>query len=101
MIVNPVVVAESSARIEHLADVIGMLQRTGLTYEALSMEAAHLAGKTHFLYRRGGGTRDRVLPDFLIGAHAATRGYRILSRDQARYRIYFKDVEVIAPDTHP
>ena len=78
-----------------------MVNGTGLVYEPLSMEAAHLAGKVHYEYRRGGGNRERVLPDFLIGAHAATKGYRILSRDRARYRAYFKDLEVIAPDTHP
>jgi predicted nucleic acid-binding protein len=37
------------------------------------------------------------LPDFYIGAHAAVRGYRLLTRDAARYRFYYPTVELIAP----
>jgi predicted nucleic acid-binding protein len=64
-------------------------------------EAAYLAGRAHISYRARGGSRDRTLPDFLIGAHAAVKGYRLLTRDQARYRSYFPNLTIIAPDTHP
>ena len=101
MIVNAVVLAEASARIERFSDVIAMMNGTGLIFEAIPMEAAHLAGQAHFEYRRSGGRRERVLPDFLIGAHAAAKGYRILSRDRTRYRTYFPNIDIIAPDTYP
>jgi predicted nucleic acid-binding protein len=42
-----------------------------------------------------------VLPDFLIGAHASAKGYRLLTRDGRRYRSYFPKLDIIAPDTHP
>jgi predicted nucleic acid-binding protein len=101
MVVNPVVLAEASARLEKFSDVVAMVNSTGLVFESMPMEAAHLAGQTHYLYRRNGGLRERVLPDFLIGAHAAVKGYRILSRDHSRFRTYFSNLEIIAPDTHP
>jgi predicted nucleic acid-binding protein len=56
-----------------------------------------LAGQALLAYRRRGGQRRSPLPDFYIGAHAAVRGYRLLTRDSARYRTYFPTVEVIAP----
>jgi predicted nucleic acid-binding protein len=37
------------------------------------------------------------LPDFYIGAHPAVRGYRLLTRDAARYRTCFPTIELIAP----
>lgn len=101
MVVNPVVLAEASARFENFSDVVAMINGTGLVFEGVPMEAAHLAGQVHYEYRRRGGLRERVLPDFLIGAHAAIKGYRVLSRDYSRFRTCFPNLDVIAPDTHP
>ncbi|TKT75375.1 type II toxin-antitoxin system VapC family toxin [Aquamicrobium sp. LC103] len=68
--------------------------------EDFPFSAASLAGTAHRLYRARGGTRDRTLPDFLIGAHASVAGHRLLTRDAGRYRAYFPDLEIIAPDMH-
>lgn len=56
-----------------------------------------MAGRAFLGYRRRGGQRRSPLPDFYIGAHAAVRGYRLLTRDVARYRAYFPTVELVAP----
>ena len=72
-----------------------------LTRESLPWNAAFLAGHAHRDYRDRAGKRERTLPDFLIGAHALVKGHRLLTRDPRRYRRYFPDVEIIAPDTHP
>lgn len=69
--------------------------------EPFPFEAAFPAGRAHRLYRSRGGRRERTLPDFLIGAHAFVRGHRLLTRDASRYRSYFPDLEIIAPETHP
>ncbi|MCG6114639.1 MAG: type II toxin-antitoxin system VapC family toxin [Mesorhizobium sp.] len=69
--------------------------------EDFPFSAAAVAGMAHARYRRSGGTRERTLPDFLIGAHAATKGHSLLTRDPSRYRTYFPSLEIIAPDTHP
>ena len=69
--------------------------------EELPYEAAFLAGKAYVIYRRRGGARRSPLPDFFIGAHAAVRGYDILSRDVEGYRSYFPSVTLISPETHP
>ncbi|MBS0397249.1 MAG: hypothetical protein JSR95_01075 [Proteobacteria bacterium] len=49
-------------------------------------------------YRREGGTKTNVPPDFFIGAHAAVLSCGVLTRDGRRYRSYFPRVTLIAPE---
>jgi predicted nucleic acid-binding protein len=71
------------------------------SFENIPYEAGFVAGRAHRAYRLRGGTWDRTLPDFLLGAHAAVSGRRLLTRDTARYRTYFPSLEIITPDTQP
>lgn len=59
--------------------------------------AAFLAGKAFASYRRHGGLRSSLLPDFFIGAHAAVAKFRLLTRDPRQYRTYFPDLVLIVP----
>lgn len=96
LVINPVVYSEVSIgfrEIETLEEALPPAFRR----EAIPWDAAFLAGKIFVSYRRRGGIRRATLPDFFIGAHAAVRGYRLLTRDVRRYRTYFPTVEVIAP----
>jgi predicted nucleic acid-binding protein len=77
------------------------LDRLSPRREAFPFEAAYPAGLAHRRYRERGGRSERTLPDFLIGAHALVAGHRLLTRDTRRYRTYFPDLDLIAPDTHP
>lgn len=60
--------------------------------------ALFLAGRAFEQYRRKGGPRVSVLADFFIGAHAQVEALPILTRDTRRYRTYFPNVELIAPE---
>jgi predicted nucleic acid-binding protein len=55
------------------------------------------AGHAYLAYRRRGGLRSGVLPDFFIGAHAEVAGLTLLTRDARRYRTYFPKVRLITP----
>ena len=101
VVINPIIYAEFSLRYDSIDEVDRVLPQEEFLREALPWEAAFAASQAFRLYRRRGGTRERVLPDFLIGAHAAVRGYAILTRDPSGYRAYFPDVELIAPDASP
>lgn len=98
LVINPIIYAEVSAGFTRIEDVDEVFPLTGFRREALPYEAAFLAGKCHREYRRRGGGRLSVLPDFLIGAHAAIRGYQLLTRDARRYRTYFPRLQLIAPE---
>jgi hypothetical protein len=98
LVVNPMIFAEVSVRYSSHEDVDEALPRDIFDREPLPYEAAFLAGKAFVSYRRRGGTRQTVLPDFFIGAHAAVAGYRLLTRDPARYRTYFPRLVLIAPE---
>lgn len=101
VIINPVIYSEFSYRYTDLDEVDAILDRDAFRRESLPWTAAFAAAQAFRHYRAAGGGRDRVLPDFLIGAHAAIGGYFLLTRDTARYRTYFPTVELITPETHP
>lgn len=98
--INQVVYAELTPSLsrETAQHVLASMQ---ITREVLSFEAAWTAGTAHAAYRRAGGARERTLPDFLIGAHAAVSDYTLLTRDAARYRTYFPELNIVSPETHP
>lgn len=96
LVVNPIIFAEVSIGFERIEDLDELLDEA-VERAPLPWEAAFLAGKAFVRYRKRGGRRNSTLPDFYIGAHAAVAGMTLLTRDAARYRTYFPDVRVIAP----
>jgi len=97
LVINALVYAEVSIGFPTIEGLEAAIPTDLFRREPLPYEAAFLAGKCFLDYRRGGGTKRSPLPDFYIGAHAAVAGYRLLTRDAARYRTYFPRLEVIAP----
>jgi hypothetical protein len=49
----------------------------------------------HAAYRKAGGKRDRILADFLIGAHALHEADRLLTRDRGFYRLHFANLVIL------
>lgn len=101
LVINQIIYAEASIPYAPQSAFDERASVAWLKREDLPWDAAFLAAKAHARYREKGGQKVLALPDFLIGAHAAVRGYRLLTRDAARIRVYFPDVHIIAPDTHP
>ena len=83
--INPIIYAEIS------------LSFSTLELREISRPALFLAAKAFVQYRRRGGRKLQVLPDFFIGAHAAVEGWPLLTRDASRFRTYFPTLDVIAP----
>ncbi|SCB48728.1 type II toxin-antitoxin system VapC family toxin [Rhizobium multihospitium] len=95
--INDVVYAEISVRYDRIEDLDEMLAETGLRIEPIPRAALFLAAKVFAQYRKSGGTRSGVLPDFFIGAHAAVSGLSLLTHDTSRFQTYFRSVTLISP----
>jgi len=98
LVLNAVVLAEIAprfARIETLRSALPSMARI----EEIPPAAAFLAGHAHADYRRAGGTREAVLPDFLIGAHAAVTGRPLLTRDPRRVVTHIPGATILAPES--
>jgi predicted nucleic acid-binding protein len=97
LVVNAVVLAEIAprfSRVEAIRTALGPMTEI----EEIPVAAAFLAGHAHAAYRRSGGARQAVLPDFLIGAHAAVTGRPLLTRDPRRVATHIPGATLIAPD---
>ncbi|MGC1481027.1 MAG: type II toxin-antitoxin system VapC family toxin [Chthoniobacterales bacterium] len=97
LVVNSLIYTELCYEAGDADDVDFILLSLGLRYEELPRRALFLAAQAFRTYRQRGGTKSAPLSDFFIGAHAAASELPILTRDIARYRTYFPQVELICP----
>lgn len=98
VVINPIIYAEVSVGFDRVERLDDALPTTEIERVDLPYEAAFLAGKAFLAYKRRGGLKSSPLPDFYIGAHAAVRSYRLITRDVQRFRTYFPSVELIHPN---
>ncbi|MBN1425039.1 type II toxin-antitoxin system VapC family toxin [Candidatus Fermentibacteria bacterium] len=95
--VGEVVWAECAAAFPNDEDFRTAMAALGVNFVATSADAALRAGRAWRQYRSRGGSRQRMVADFLIGAHALVQTDRLLSRDRGFYATYFHDLTVLDP----
>jgi predicted nucleic acid-binding protein len=96
LVINAVVLAELAPRFSRIEELRSALPSMA-QIENIPVPAAFLTGHAQMSYRRSGGSREAVLPDFLIGAHAAVTGRPLLTRDPRRVATYIPGVELLRP----
>ncbi|MFZ2049453.1 MAG: type II toxin-antitoxin system VapC family toxin [Solirubrobacteraceae bacterium] len=96
IVLNAIVLAEIAPRFPRIEELQTALPSMAII-EEIPLAASFLAGHAHASYRRAGGTREAILPDFLIGAHAAVTGRPLLTRDPRRIETYIPGARLIAP----
>ena len=82
LLINEIVYAEVSVEFETTEALDARLAEIGVVLAPTPKSALLLAGKAYREYRRAGGLRTGVLPDFFIDAHTAAAGLTLLSRDR-------------------
>jgi predicted nucleic acid-binding protein len=97
LIISPVAFAEYSIAYASVSSVQNDLERLRIVYEPIEPEAAYLAGQTFLRYRREGGPRRHLIPDFLIAAHASVQADRLAAIDRGYLRTYFPALALLSP----
>ena len=70
------------------------LEKIGVTIIHPNIDTLYKAGQLWFQYRKLSNSRDRIIPDFIIGAFAMEQGDRLLTRDRGFYRDYFSGIKI-------
>ena len=92
-----IVWAEVAAAFADPAAAQRALEAIPVAFSEIDRQSAARAGAAWRGYRQRGGTRERIVSDFLIGAHAMGRADRLLTRDRGFHRAAFKELEILDP----
>ncbi len=97
LVASEVVWAETATVFGDAGRFRDAMRKLPASFSAMTEEAAIRAAAAWRRYRAGGGPRDRIAADFLIGGHALVAADRLLTRDRGFYRRYFAGLGVVDP----
>ena len=97
LIISPVAFAEYSIAYPSMESARADLDRLHIFYEPIEPAAAYLAGQIFLRYRREGGPRQNLIPDFLIAAHASVQATQLAAIDRGYLQTYFPALALLAP----
>lgn len=97
LIASDVVWAETIAYFPSEERAAEVLDRLRVRLVPSDLASATAAGQAWREYRRDGGRRERMIADFLVGAHARVHADRLLTRDRRFYGRRFRGLKILDP----
>jgi hypothetical protein len=92
LIINEIIYSELTPQFSSKALLDSTLKTLSIRIVSMDLESAYHAGQIWKEYRKAGGRRNRILADFLIGAHAEMHAEQLLTRDRGFYKKYFSNL---------
>ncbi len=92
ILICPIVYAELAPAFGDRAALDQALREISASHSPIDAAIAYDAGLRWRRYRQAGGPRERIISDFLIGAHAAASSDAFLTRDRGFYATYFPEL---------
>ncbi len=93
IVVSDIAYAELVPAFRDRSALDGALREINAQVSPLNTAMAYEAGLRWWRYRQSGGPRERIITDFLIGAHAFSVAEAFLTRDRGFYETYFPELK--------
>ena len=97
LVLCDVVLAEIAPAFDSCRQALDLMGQLGIRLDPLNEEAAFEAGHLFKKYRKEGGPREHMIPDFLIGGHALCQAGQLAAEDRGYLRRYFPKLKVLTP----
>ena len=97
LVLSTVTYAELAHRFSTQPELDKFLGFLDCKLSPLQAATAYLAGTFFRQHLKRGGKRDRILPDFLIAAHAQLQADRLLTRDKRFFAQTFPKLRAVSP----